>query len=185
MGYEKYQNGNIFVVLKLQDDNCRVCIEFECIFQVWSNDKVVECTSTAFGTFGIVSEIYEPPSVEKDANWLLITKYIGYILSILLLSIFCIMVLLSKHLWEMFHIVGMNFAFALALADVFMIVSEQELVRNDHDACTFVGFGINLLYVAAAALLLFLSFAVFLATTSGTIWHLTIYNLTKKRKLLR
>ena len=71
------------------------------IKMVWNNDKVVECTSTAFGTFGIVSEIYEPPSVDKDQNWLMITKYVGYALSILLLLIFCTMVLLSKHLWEM------------------------------------------------------------------------------------
>ena len=100
----------------------------------------------------------------------MITKYVGYSLSILLLSIFCIMVLLSKHLWEMFHIIGMNFAFALATADIFMILAEQNMIRNDHDACTFVGFGMNLLYVAAGVLLLFLSFAVFMATTSGKIF---------------
>ena len=140
------------------------------IKMVWNNDKVVECTSTAFGTFGIVSEIYEPPSVDKDQNWLMITKYVGYGLSILLLFVFCIMVLLSKHLWEMFHIIGMNFAFALAFADVFMIMAEQDFIRDDHDWCTFTGFGINMLYIAAAALLLFLCFAVFLATTTGNLY---------------
>ena len=137
---------------------------------VWNNDKVVECTSTAFGTFGIVSEIYEPPSVDKDQNWLMITKYVGYALSILLLLVFCTMVLLSKHLWEMFHIIGMNFAFALAFANVFMIMAEQDFIRDDHDWCTFAGFGINMLYIAAAALLLFLNFAVFLATTTGNLY---------------
>ena len=68
---------------------------------VWNNYKVVGCTSTASGTFGIVSEIYESPSVDKDQNWLIVTKYVGYSMSILLLLVFCTMVLLSKHLWEM------------------------------------------------------------------------------------
>ena len=67
---------------------------------VWNNYKVVGCTSTASGTFGIVSEIYESPSVDKDQNWLIVTKYVGYSMSILLLLVFCTMVLLSKHLWE-------------------------------------------------------------------------------------
>ena len=55
---------------------------------VWNNYKVVGCTSTASGTFGIVSEIYESPSVDKDQNWLIVTKYVGYSMSILLLLVF-------------------------------------------------------------------------------------------------
>ena len=80
-----------------------------------SDDTVVECTSTKFGTFGVIVEIYEPPSVEDDQTWLLITKMIGYGFSIILLAIFAFSVLISKHMWEMFHILAMNFAFALLL----------------------------------------------------------------------
>ena len=141
----------------------------EDVKMVWSDDTVVECSSTKFGTFGIIVEIYEPPSVDDDATWLLVTKMIGYGLSIVLLAIFAISVLVSKHLWEMFHIVGMNFALALIMADLFMILSEIPGFRDEHDLCTLVGFGINLFYGASGALLLFLTFAVFLATTHGII----------------
>ena len=136
---------------------------------VWSDEYVAECISTRFGTFGIIGEIYEPPSVPDDKQWLLITKMVGYGVSIMLLSVFIVSVLFSKCLWEMFHILGMNFAFSLLAANVFMVVSELPTIRENHDHCTLVGFGINLFYVATAALLLFLAFAVFMATTYGII----------------
>ena len=136
---------------------------------VWSDETVVECTSTKFGTFGVIVEIYEPPSVEDDQTWLLITKMIGYGFSTILLTIFAFSVLISKDMWEMFHILAMNFAFALLFADFFMILSELSIIRDNHDFCTLIGFGINLFYLATGTLLLFLTFSVFLATTSGII----------------
>ena len=87
----------------------------ENVKMIWSDETVAECTSTQFGTFGIISEIYEPPSVLPDSKWLFITKMVGYGISILLLATFAITVLVSKHLWEMFHILSMNFALALLL----------------------------------------------------------------------
>ena len=42
-------------------------------------------------------------------------------------------------------------------------------IRENHDLCTLIGWGINLFYVATGTLLLFLTFSVFLATTSGII----------------
>ena len=136
---------------------------------VWSDEYVAECISTRFGTFGIVAEIFEAPHVPEDQNWLRITKLVGYGVSILLLTIFAVSVILSKNLWEMFHIMGMNFCFALLLADVFMIASEFLEIRQDHDLCTLIGFGINFFYVATGTLLFFLAFSVFLATTYGII----------------
>ena len=75
---------------------------------VWSDEYIAECISTRFGTFGIVAEIFEAPNVSDDQDWLKITKLVGYGVSILLLTIFAVSVLLSKSLWEMFHIMGMN-----------------------------------------------------------------------------
>jgi len=141
----------------------------EGIRMVWSDDTVVECISTKFGTFGVIAEIYEPPHVEDDQNWLLITKMIGYGFSIILLAIFGFSILASKDMWEMFHILAMNFSFALLLADIFMILSEIPYIRENHDLCTLIGWGINLFYAATGTLLLFLTFSVFLATTSGII----------------
>ena len=90
---------------------------------------MVECTSTKFGTFGVLVEIFEPPSVEADQTWLLITKMLGYGFSIILLAIMAFSILASKQMWEMFHILAMNFSFALLFADVFMILSELEFIR--------------------------------------------------------
>ena len=42
-------------------------------------------------------------------------------------------------------------------------------IRENHDLCTLIGWGINLFYAATGTLLLFLTFSVFLATTSGII----------------
>ena len=84
---------------------------------------------------------------------------VGYGVSILFLIIFIFSVLLSKYLWDMFHIIGMNFAFALMSANGFMIASEFPTIRIWRDYCTLIGFGINLFYVATASLLLFLAFS--------------------------
>ena len=69
----------------------------------------------------------------------------------------------------MFHIITMNLAFALILANTFMILSDINQIKENHDLCTLVSFGLNLFYVATAAFVLFLAFALFLATTSGII----------------
>ncbi len=94
---------------------------------------------------------------------------VGYGISIVCLLIFALAVILSKRLWEMFHILGMNLAMAMMFGNAFMIASEFPTVRDKHDICTLIGFGINLFYVAMGLLLLSLAFSVFLATTSGII----------------
>ena len=54
---------------------------------------------------------------------------VGYGFSIILLGILAFSILASKQMWEMFHILAMNFSFALLIADIFMILSELEFIR--------------------------------------------------------
>ena len=46
------------------------------------------CDCYTFGTFTLIAEIVSKPVAEKDPTWLMVWKYIGYILSILVLPVF-------------------------------------------------------------------------------------------------
>ena len=46
----------------------------ENVKMVWSDDYVAECISTKFGTFAMVSELYEPPTVPDDKQWVLLSN---------------------------------------------------------------------------------------------------------------
>ena len=46
----------------------------ENVKMAWSDDYVAECISTKFGTFAIVSELYEPPTVPDDKQWVLLSN---------------------------------------------------------------------------------------------------------------
>ena len=46
------------------------------------------CDCYTFGTFSLIAELVSKPTAKPDATWLMVWKYIGYILSIILLPIF-------------------------------------------------------------------------------------------------
>ena len=46
------------------------------------------CDCYTFGTFTLIAELVSKPKAEPDATWLMVWKYIGYVLSLILLPIF-------------------------------------------------------------------------------------------------
>ncbi len=143
-----------------------------------ADGSTVECRSTKLGTFAVISEIYEPPTVPDDPDWLLPAKMVGFGISMTLLLAYSIAVILSKYLWEMFHIIGLNLAGALLLANGFMILSDQDFIREDLHLCFLAGLGISVFYVATAFLVLAIVVAIFIATTKGIIGGYTNFYLS-------
>jgi len=136
---------------------------------VFVNDGTAECSSTRFGTFAIIAEIEDQPYAPEDELWLLVTKSVGYGLSIICLIAFIIIVLLKKYLWEMFHVIGLNTAVALLLAHIFMLASESEAIRGDRDLCCLVGSCMSFFYTATVSLMAMDTFALFRAIIAGVI----------------
>ena len=54
------------------------------------------CLTHQFGTYAIIAELKEQPFVQDDLTWLLITKYVGYGVSVLLLTVLMSIILFSS-----------------------------------------------------------------------------------------
>lgn len=134
---------------------------------VHASDTAATCHATQFGTFAIVAEIEDEPSVADDELWLQITKYVGYGISIALLIVFIGLVFISKHLWEMFHVISMNMAFALMMGHIFMLATELDSVRDNRNICCFIGLSMTFFYMACSILLATEIFAMFYGIISG------------------
>ena len=63
---------------------------------IHSDDVVANCMSHKLGTFAVLTEVEHSPTAPDDYVWLLVTKFVGYGLSIILLLAFSIIVLMSK-----------------------------------------------------------------------------------------
>ena len=74
-----------------------------------------------------------------------------------------------RHLWEMFHILGMNAALGMIGGQAALIFSEMDFVRKDVHSCSAVGGAINFFYIGCSALLFTKAHAIFKAFTEGVI----------------
>ena len=136
---------------------------------VHTDGTLVTCYATEVGAVGILSEVVEHPWAPDDFSWLLILKFFGYCLSALLLIIYCLTILFSDYLWEMFHILGMNIAFAMFIGNALMISTELDSSRSDRHTCATIGGSINFFYLATAGLVFAESHAIFRSITAGVI----------------
>ncbi|XP_063875718.1 uncharacterized protein LOC135108533 [Scylla paramamosain] len=134
-----------------------------------NTDRYTKCACAHFGSFTVMNELIEPRVVPDEHLWLLVLRYVGYALSILLIIIYIIVVAVSRDLKDQFHLMGLNLAVAVLVGAVAMVVSDLEAVRDDRHWCTAVGTIIQLFYQAAGAWVLFLGHATFKAITSGVI----------------
>lgn len=58
-----------------------------CTTVITEQDSTV-CECGTFGTFAVVAEMVEEPSVDEDRTWLRVIKYTGFSVSILTLIVF-------------------------------------------------------------------------------------------------
>lgn len=147
--------------------------DIEGVKLVHAGDSAATCHSTKFGTFAIIAEIEDEPSVDEDEMWLLVTKYVGYTISLILLVVFIVVVLVSRYLWDMFHLFILNLAIAMLLGHTFMLATESEKVRDDRDLCCFIGSTMAFFYLGVASITVFSVFALFRAMISGMLTQIS------------
>ena len=99
--------------------------------------------------------------------WLLVSKYVGYSISLVVLIVFSLVILLSRYLWDMFHLFSLNMAIAMILGHTFMLATESEEVRDDRGLCCFIGLTMSFFYMAVASITVIIVFALFRAIISG------------------
>ena len=127
----------------------------------------------------LVAEMVEPPQYGPEYDWLWVVKYIGYVLSILLLIVFMAVIIINPFLWEMFHLIRFNTALCVMVALICMFVAENEDIRkNRHENITFSVFQ-QFWFLAACLSLLSESFATFRAITGTPFKVSYIYLYTR------
>jgi hypothetical protein len=70
---------------------------------VYADDAIATCYATTMGTYAIVAEIRDDPYEADDELWLQMTKFVGYLLSIVLLLALILSISTSAQLWNMFQ----------------------------------------------------------------------------------
>ncbi|XP_071749773.1 uncharacterized protein [Lepeophtheirus salmonis] len=152
--------------------------DIENIRILYSDEILSNCIASKIGTYGILAQLYDEPSLTPDPVWLLIFKYLGHILSILSLIFFIGGMVFSRADWDMFQCLSLSIASGLMGGHLFMLFSELEIVRQNLCPCSIAGLSILLFYVASAVGILLKSYALLEAITVGIIRGRTLNYLT-------
>ena len=136
---------------------------------VMSQQDSTTCECSKFGTFALAAEKIVKPEGKHDYTWLLVSRYIGFVVSILSLLIFVIIICANKHLWEMFHLLRLNTGICYLFALFFHFLSELDLIReNRHINAAFSSL-ILFFYLTGSYFQLMEAFAEFRAITAGIV----------------
>ena len=63
---------------------------------VLTEQEMTVCECSTFGTVAVIAEIVEEPSRPDDYLWLIIVKYVGYVLSLVALAAFVIVIMITS-----------------------------------------------------------------------------------------
>merc|ERR1712106_761108 len=144
-----------------------------CTTVMTEQDSTV-CECDRFGTFALAAEKIEQPEAKVAFPWLVITRYIGFVISLISLTIFILVICVSSHLWEMFHLMRLNTGLAYWFALLFHFISESPVIREDRHNNAAISSLILFFYLAGSYFQLMEAFAEFRAITGGIIGGKTI-----------
>ena len=136
---------------------------------VMSEQDSTTCECKKFGTYALAAEKIERPEGHEDYTWLLVSRYIGFSVSIISLLIFVIIIVSAKHLWEMFHLMRLNTGICYLFAMIFHFLSELEQIREDRHLNATVSSLILFFYLSGSYFQLMEAFAEFRAITAGIV----------------
>jgi len=132
------------------------------------------CECDRFGTYALAAEKIEQPIAKDAFSWLVISRYIGFVISLLSLTIFVVVIMLSKHLWEMFHLMRLNTGICYWFALLFHFISEAKVIQEDRHSNTAISSIILFFYLSGSYFQLMEAYAEFRAITAGIIGGKTL-----------
>ncbi len=104
-----------------------------CVTVVSEQTETV-CECHVFGTFAVIAEMAEEPSVPDEADWLKVAKSVGYFFSIPSLILFIIVLVAFPALHDQFHMLRLNTGICYFFTIIFLIVSaDREKCEGRHD----------------------------------------------------
>jgi len=136
---------------------------------VISDQDSTTCECDRFGTYALAAEKIEKPEAKARFDWLLVGRYIGFCVSLLSLTIFCSVIMVSKHLWEMFHLMRLNTGICYWAAMLFHFISEVTIIQEERHANAAISSLILFFYLCGSYFQFLEAFAEFRAITGGII----------------
>lgn len=136
---------------------------------ITTNADMTECECQNFGAYTVVAEMTQPIENGDDCLILMIIKYVGIGFSICLLLLMVMVTILSKYVWDMFHVVRIHIAICWMFAISLHVVSDLDSIRSNPTANLLVGFIMMYFYTASAMWTVCESHATFKAFTGGII----------------
>lgn len=136
---------------------------------VMTEQDSTTCECDRFGTFALAAEKIEQPEAKDAFSWLIVSRYIGFVVSLISLTIFIAVICISKHLWEMFHLIRLNTGISYWFALFFHFISEAESIQEDRHANAAIASLILFFYLCGSYFQLLEAFAEFRAITGGII----------------
>lgn len=136
---------------------------------VETSEEKTTCECREFGSFAVIRELSQPIEIDDDCVILQILKYIGIGCSIILLSGMILVIVGSKKVWDMFHVLRMNIGICWIFAIILHILSDVNSIRDDKTSNLVVGFLMMYCYTASAIWTFCEAHATFKAFTAGII----------------
>ncbi|GAB6025808.1 LATrophilin [Chamberlinius hualienensis] len=129
-----------------------------------TSDQYSVCDCDHMGAYAILAQNIERRVIYPDPDWLMYLKYAFYGLSAGCLLFYMIVIIISRHLKDQFHIIRLCTSLAVLSGSASMFTTD--FVRGDRHSCTIVTGVLHYSYVAVASWLLMESHALF-----GTMMH--------------
>jgi len=136
---------------------------------VMTEQDSTTCECDRFGTYALAAEKIEQPEAKDAFSWLIVSRYIGFVVSLISLTIFIAVICISKHLWEMFHLMRLNTGICYWFALFFHFISEAEAIQDDRHANAAISSLILFFYLCGSYFQFLEAFAEFRAITGGII----------------
>jgi len=136
---------------------------------VMTEQDSTTCECDSFGTFALAAEKIEQPEAKEAFSWLIVSRYIGFVISLISLTIFIFVICISKHLWEMFHLMRLNTGISYWFALLFHFISENGSIQEDRHANAAIASLILFFYLCGSYFQFLEAFAEFRAITGGII----------------
>ncbi len=128
-----------------------------------------KCQCEKWGAMTVVLEQSMTTVAEDDCDMNNIIKYIGIIVTIILLSIFIGVAALGRGVWDMFHAIRVHVAVTWMLAICFHALTDMKAIRQSAENNLYVGLFMEYFYSASTILISLENHAHFKAFTAGII----------------
>ena len=134
-----------------------------------TDEEKTECQCSTLGAMAVISEQYEKIEIDDDCEAMIIIKYVGICFSMVFLIFFITVVVVTKSVGDMFHLVRMHVAVSWICAMVLHIATDLDQVRDDPTSNLAVGFLMMYFYTSCTMWTVCEAHATFKAFTGGII----------------